>query len=257
MLNAKCTVAFDVFRSALCRAADSVLSVALAPGCAACGELLAHPISGPVCDACWAAVLPITPPVCDRCADPLPTWRDVTVPLAVCPRCRRGRRAVDRARAVGEYAGPLRAIIHALKYERRRSLAKPLAAMMRQRGAAMLDGAVCAVPVPLHRSRRRHRGFNQSADLARHLGLPVAHALRRVRATATQTDLPAAQRHRNVRDAFTRTRAARGLGGAIVVLVDDVSTTGATLDACARSLKEGGVAEVRALTAARAVATRR
>ena len=128
---------------------------------------------------------------------------------------------------------------------------------MRLRAADLLEGASCVIPVPLHPSRRRQRGFNQAADLARHLGLPVSHALRRVRATATQTGLPAARRHRNVRDAFATTRSARGLDGAVVVLVDDVCTTGATLEACARSLKEAGVAEVRAVTAARVVSAPR
>jgi ComF family protein len=117
----------------------------------------------------------------------------------------------------------------------------------------MLEGATCAVPVPLHASRRRERGFNQAADLARHMGLPTVGALRRVRATSTQTGLPAARRHRNVRDAFAVTRAGKTLGNATVVLIDDVSTTGATLEACARVLKQAGVVEIRALTAARVV----
>jgi ComF family protein len=125
--------------------------------------------------------------------------------------------------------------------------------MMRQRGTNVLEGADCVIPVPLHASRRRQRGFNQASDLSRQLGVPVVSALRRSRATTTQTGLPAAQRHRNVRDAFALTRAGRVVTGAIVVLVDDVSTTGATLDACARVLKEAGVREVRALTAARVV----
>jgi ComF family protein len=124
---------------------------------------------------------------------------------------------------------------------------------MRERGADVLAGAVCTVPVPLHPSRRRHRGFNQATDLARQLGLPVVEALRRARATAAQTGLPAGRRHRNVRGAFAATRAARTLRNLTVVLVDDVSTTGATLDACARALKDAGVSEVRALTAARVV----
>jgi ComF family protein len=111
--------------------------------------------------------------------------------------------------------------------------------------------------VPLHRSRRRERGFNQAADLAGHLGLPVRHALRRTRATAPQTGLPSAQRHRNVRRAFRVTRDGRAVAGSTVVLVDDVSTTGATLEACARVLKEAGAREVRALTAARVVTTPR
>jgi ComF family protein len=171
---------------------------------------------------------------------------------------------VDRARAVGAYDGTLRAIVHSLKYEGRRSLARPLAALMRTRGADMLSDAAWVVPVPLHPSRRRQRGFNQAADLARHLGVPIRSALRRRRATSTQTGLRAGQRRRNVRGAFTLEygwagrRWLEGLKGSIVVLVDDVSTTGATLDACAQVLKEAaGVGEVRALTAARVVTPRR
>ena len=108
------------------------------------------------------------------------------------------------------------------------------------------------VPVPLHRTRQRTRGFNQAAEIARRLPLPVAHALERVRATRSQTDLPAAQRHANVRGAFVLT-ARVDVRGAIVVLVDDVSTTGATLEACARVLTAAGAREVRALTVARVV----
>ena len=238
----------------LARAAlDAILSVVFSPACAACDEALLSPTRGPVCGACWASILPLTPPLCDRCGDPLPSWRLVSIPLACCPRCRRGRRLIDRARAIGAYDGALRAIVHALKYEGRRSLARPLGRLMRERGGDVLAGAACAIPVPLHSSRRRHRGFNQAADLARHVGIPVVPALRRVRATATQTGLPAGRRHRNVREAFAATRAAATLTGAIVVVIDDVSTTGATLESCARTLKESGVREVRALTAARVV----
>jgi ComF family protein len=235
------------------RIADAIVAVVLSPACAACEEPLEHPTQGPVCAGCWRSILPLTPPLCDRCGDPLPTWRALSLPLSRCPRCRRTPRVVDRGRAIGAYDGALRAIIHALKYDQRRSLAKPLGTLMRQRGAEMIDGAACAVPVPLHGSRRRQRGFNQAADLARHLGLPVVHALRRVRATPTQTGLPSAQRHRNVREAFAATRAAAALRGATLVLIDDVSTTGATLEACARALKQVGVGEVRALTAARVI----
>ena len=185
------------------------------------------------------------------CGEPLPTWRAISRPLARCPRCRRTLRSVDRARSVGAYDGALRAIVHALKYEGRRTLARPLAALMRNRGSDLIIGSDAVVPVPLHVSRRRQRGFNQAVDLAAGLGLPVAQVLRRVRATAVQTSLPAARRHGNVRGAFVATRAAGALCGRTVLLVDDVSTTGATLEACARALKEIGVREVRALTAAK------
>lgn len=234
-------------------AADAVLSVLFAPACAACDAPLDHPTLGPVCPTCWRSILPLTPPLCDGCGDPLPTWRTISTPLARCARCRRARRAVDRSRAVGAYEGALRSVVHALKYEGRRSLAGPLAALMRDRGRDLLEGVDAAVAVPLHPSRRRERGFNQARDLARWLGVPVCPALRRIRATSAQSGLPAGRRHANVRGAFRLTRAARPLAGKIVVLVDDVSTTGATLESCARVLKEGGVAEVRALTAARVV----
>ena len=240
---------------ALRTVADALMSVILGPSCAACNELLEQPTRGPVCPRCWHSILPLTPPLCDSCGDPLPSWRTISVPAGTCPRCRRASRAVDRARAVGEYDGTLKAVVHALKYDGRRSLARPLAAMMRDRAADLLT-AEYATPVPLHPSRRRERGFNQAADLARHLGLPVHQVLRRIRATVTQTSLPAAQRHRNVRNAFAVRKPAL-VRGRTVLLVDDVSTTGATLEACARVLKDAGAREVFAITAARVVAPRR
>jgi len=159
----------------------------------------------------------------------------------------------------GEYEGPLRDIIHAFKYEGRRSLAAPLSALLRDRGADALRDAACVVPVPLHVVRRLQRGFNQAADLAAQLEPPLVHALWRTRHTSPQTGLDAAARRHNVRAAFRlspllppRVRAARIIDR-IVVLVDDVRTTGATLEACARVLKDAGAREVRALTVARAM----
>ena len=233
--------------------ADALLSVLLAPRCAACNEPLERPTRGPVCSSCWSSILPLTPPLCDRCGDPLPSWRVVSCPLSRCPRCRRIARPIDRSRAIGAYDGALRSIVHALKYEGRRSLARPLGALMKTRGVDVLWGADLAVPVPLHASRRRERGFNQAEDLARHVGLPVLRALRRSRRTPPQADLPAARRHDNVRAAFGLRGPADAVADRIIVLIDDVSTTGATLDACARVLKIAGAREVRALTAARVV----
>ena len=232
--------------------ADGLIAVLLAPACAACDRPLDQPTQGPVCQRCWDAIVPITPPICETCGDPLPSWRVISVAHGSCPRCRRGGARITRARAIGEYAGSLRSLVHALKYDGRRSLAKELASRLAIHGVDVLDGADCVVPVPLHPSRQRARGFNQAAELARHLPVAIHHALRRVRATPSQTDLPAARRHANVRDAF-ELRWRANVQGLVVVLVDDVRTTGATLDACARALLNSGAREVRALTAARAL----
>ncbi len=236
--------------------ADALLAVLLSPLCASCDRPLDAPTRGPVCSACWQRVVPLPPPCCDRCAEPLPSWRAVSVDLRRCARCRRRPPAIARAHSIGAYEGALRAIVHAFKYDGRRSLAAPLAVLMRQRGAEVLEGVDYAVPVPLHRSRLRQRGFNQAADLACRLGVPVHDALRRTRATPSQTDLPASRRHANVRDAFALRRRLR-VAARCVLLVDDVTTTGATLEACARVLLAAGAREVRALTAARAVSRRR
>lgn len=253
----------DAVLSGLLGAAiDGVLAVVLAPACAVCGAMLDRPTGGPVCEACWGSVHLVTPPTCDRCGDPLPSWRAASCARGLCPRCRRRPSAVDRGAAAGVYDGALREIIHAFKYGQRRRLGAPLARLMRAAGAPVLDGADCVVPVPLHWRRRLRRGFNQAARLAEGLGLPVVEALVRTRPTASQTELPAALRHRNVRGAFRLARRSLlgrrpvDLQGLTVVLVDDVVTTGATIEACARVLKAAGAREVRALTAARAVRTR-
>jgi ComF family protein len=163
------------------------------------------------------------------------------------------RPAVTLARAIGPYEGSLRAIVHALKYQGRQTIATPLAVRMCAAGRDVLAGADAVVPVPLHRSRERRRGFNQARELARHLGLPLLEGLRRVRKTAAQADLPAARRHANVRGAFATRIPDKLVEDLTLVLVDDVSTTGATLNACAAVLLAAGAREVRALTAARAV----
>jgi ComF family protein len=240
------------------RILDAVVAVTLAPRCAACARVLESPLAGPVCDACWADVTPLLAPFCRICGDPLPSWRVISAALERCPRCRRIPGLVDAARSAGLYEGSLREIVHAFKYEGRRGLAAPLGRMMRAAGASILGDADLIVPVPLHAWRRIRRGFNQADDLARRLDVPVLHALMRVRPTTPQTGLTAAGRRRNVRDAFRVSPflprgTRRRLESRIVVLVDDVRTTGATLDACASVLKAAGAREVRALTVARAL----
>ena len=249
----------EAVRLALRQAADALLAAALAPPCAACAAPLPSPTGGPVCAGCWARVRTLAPPLCRACGDPLPSWRTSSAGTGRCAACRRRGGPIDAGRACGEYDGALRDIIHAFKYQQRRSLAAPLARLMAGAGPDVLRGAACAVPVPLHPWRRMRRGFNQAADLSAMLGPRVVHALWRRRATAAQAGLTSAQRRRNVRDAFvlspllTRASRQRFIAGRVVVLVDDVRTTGATLEACARVLKDAGAREVRVVTAARAL----
>jgi len=241
----RASAGYHTLRGTLAGVADLLLPRV----CVACERPLAATQRGIICGFCWTRLDTIPYPQCARCGHPhirhSCRWCNLLPPFV---------RAVRSVCWVPGGAGGQ--IVHALKYDGRRSLAVPLAALMRERGTDVLAGATAAVPVPLHPSRQRARGFNQAADLAKHLGLPVVRALRRTRPTAVQAELPAAQRHLNVTGAFTVTRQARDLRGVIVV-VDDVSTTGATLDACACALKQAGAREVRALTAARVSTARR
>ncbi len=127
---------------------------------------------------------------------------------------------------------------------------------MGEAGAALLEDADCVVPVPLHPWRRLTRGFNQASDLARALDRPVVHALWRARSTPPQMGLPARARRTNVRGAFILSPWAPSIEDLAIVLVDDVKTTGATLNACAKVLRNAGAREVRALTIAIADARR-
>ena len=220
--------------------------------------MLDEPLAGAVCQTCWSTVRLVVPPACHVCGQPLPSWRTISLAAERCAACRRRPPAFDRGAVACDYQDALRAIVHAFKYDGRRSLAAPLGRLLRDAGAPVLDGADAVVPVPLHPWKRLQRGFNQSADLARALRLPVRAVLRRSRATRAQAGLTPGQRRRNVAGAFDLAwwpwrppRAA--VANQILVLVDDVMTTGATLDACARVLKRAGAREVRTLTLARAL----
>jgi ComF family protein len=173
----------------------------------------------------------------------------------LCAACRRQASYLVGVRSVGYYATPLREAIHALKYSLVRVLAEPLGALLATTLAQCSLPVNVVVPVPLHRSRQRYRGFNQADLLARALGqragLPVvADCLARCRATRSQVGLNASERRANVQDAFVC--AGARLRGARVLLLDDVLTTGATLESAAQALLNGGAAGVWALTLARA-----
>ena len=131
---------------------------------------------------------------------------------------------------------------------------------MRQRASDLLEEVDCVVPVPLHWHREYQRGFNQAREIARYLGPPLVEALCRRRATRAQVELAADRRRANVAGAFVARRrwlSGPSVRGKKVLLIDDVSTTGATLEACAQVLKASGASAVFALTAARVVTRRR
>lgn len=157
--------------------------------------------------------------------------------------------------AGGLYQGALRDIIHAFKYEGRRSLADPLSRLMRVAAGPVLENCDAVVPVPLHPWRRIRRGFNQARDLAERLDRPIVDALWRVRATASQMTLDAAARHRNVSGAFVVSPLAPSIENQVVILIDDVRTTGSTLDQCAKVLLRARARTVYAVTVASAERT--
>jgi len=207
------------------------------------------------CWDCWETIRPIEGPACPRCGRPFDSpLALIASPGHLCGPCREKPPAFDPAPPPYRYEGVLEKALHLFKYRRRDALATPLAELMLI-WADKLPAVSLVIPVPLHHSRLRSREFNQAlllADrIADRLGLPVSfEQLVRVRATRPQTELDRKERARNVRRAFA-VRNPAGLDGQRVLLVDDVLTTGATVNECARALRRAGVETVTALTLAR------
>jgi ComF family protein len=202
----------------------------------------------------------IGPPWCAACGLPFLTFAAPPAPASGgrperCAACAAAPPPWDYARAAAQYVDPLRIALGAFKFHGRRALARPLAGLLvEQCGAALPADVEVLVPVPLGRARERERGFNQAALLAegvaRALGRPARDWLARTRATPPQSELGAAERRANVRNAF---HARPAVAGRHVVVVDDVLTTGATVAECARVLRKAGARAVGVLTVARVV----
>lgn len=245
--------ALGAWRGAWSHTAKLALDVALPTLCVACRE----PVDGEgVCAECWAKLSFIAPPYCPRLGipfvyDPGPDMLSMEA-ISNPP-------AYARARAAVRYDDVARTLVHALKYQDRTDLAPAMGRWMARAGHELLGEAGVLVPVPLHWRRAWRRRYNQSGALARVIerqtGIKVApEALRRIRPTEQQIGLSRTQRASNVQGAF-KVAADRQflIAGRRVVLIDDVLTSGATVDACARALLRAKAASVDVLVFARVV----
>jgi ComF family protein len=232
------------------RFAAALVDLVFPPCCAGCGAELA---TGVLCERCAPLVERIASPRCPRCGVPF----EGAGADHLCARCILDAPRFASAAAAFEYAGPLADGLRALKYGPRAERIEPLSRLWREACPA-LPPVELAVPVPLHRAKLRARGFNQTVQVAlpllRDRGLRLdCRVLVRLRAGDSQASLTLAERRRAPRGAFAATRRAARLAGRRVLLLDDVMTTGATADECARVLLAAGAAEVHVAVLARTV----
>jgi ComF family protein len=239
---------------ALQRVLGVALGVALPPLCPACREPVGA--QGALCASCWGKLSFIAPPYCEKLGIPFaydPGPGVLSMQAIADPP------AYGRARAAVRYDDVSRVLIHGLKYSDRLDLAPMLGRWMAQAGRALLTQADALVPVPLHWRRLWARRFNQSAALAEVVsqasGIPVARdALKRRKSTPQQVGLSVSERALNVQGAFAVPARGRAeVVGRRLILIDDVLTSGATVDACSRALLRAGAAAVDVLVFARVV----
>ncbi|HUK56292.1 MAG TPA: ComF family protein [Nitrospiria bacterium] len=232
-----------------------MLDLLLPTRCRICQRYFRGDANPCFCRDCWATVSRIEGPCCPRCGKPFASEAALShSPGHLCGDCRRRLPHFDRAVAAAWYEGVLAEAIHLFKYRGKTLLVRPLGGLLLPAMERLSEADVLA-PVPLHPSRLREREFNQALLLCDFIraesGLPVLpDALERTRETPPQIGLSHQDRWRNVRRAFIPKRPER-LEGRRIVLIDDVLTTGATVNDCARVLKRAGAERVCVLTVAR------
>jgi ComF family protein len=235
------------------RAAHAALGLLYPPLCLVCREPVGE--AHGLCATCWAKITFVDGPVCACCGLAF----DIDPGLdALCASCLAQRPVFDQARAAVNYDDASKGAILALKRADRLELAQLFSAWLAHAGRELLAQADCIVPVPLHPTRLWRRRYNQSAVLAQRLGAAAGKPyepflLIRIRPTSSQGDMPSPKaRRRNVQAAFRVPEQHRDrVTGKVILLVDDVLTTGATVEVCARALKRGGAAKVLVVTIAR------
>jgi ComF family protein len=249
-----------MLRASLQNVYGALASVFFPAPCRLCGELLDRAGRIPICRSCLASLRPLTGPSCARCGRPFASPIAVEVEnLPLCHICRRGLYDFDFARSYGAYTRDMARAIILLKYHGVTRLAAWFAAGLRETFRQNHEKCLAdvVVPVPAHALRLRERGYNHAEliakPLARSLGLPCrSYLLVRTRPRADKLRLTLRERWRSVRGVYT-IRQGQRVDNLRVLLVDDVLTTGATLDACSRALRKAGAAGVVALTVARAI----
>ncbi|MDR2099004.1 MAG: ComF family protein [Rickettsiales bacterium] len=223
------------------------------PTCPLCGGMLSG--ADGACPECFAKLELISEPKCAYCGSPFEFMPDGGARL-VCIRCLKSKPKFDRCVSAAKYNEASRRIILPFKHGDRTNLSKFIAGVMAASGAELLASADAIIPVPIHRLRMMKRKYNQAAEIARRLGSitgkPVMYdALARTKRTPSQGRMSAIDRKRNVRGAFAIVNPD-ALKGMKILLVDDVLTSGATANECAKTLKGAGAKKVFVLTFARA-----
>ena len=241
-----------MIHSLLNRWIDATLAIAYPERCQLCEV---HPATSPqgfVCRACQKKLRPTKPPWCLHCGLPIESNRN---PDSSCLNCREANWQFHQARSVFTAQGPIREAIHRYKYDQDEFFEAFLRQCCRKGRALTPANYDALIPIPLHPTKERERGFNQATRFAAFFSeistIPIkANLLKRIRFTETQTHLPRSQRLRNVKGSF---HCPTGLNRNRFLLIDDVMTTGATASAAALALKKAGARQVDVLTLARAL----
>jgi competence protein ComFC len=225
---------------------NTLLNILFPETCPICQRPASDHTTAPVCTECWLSIIPYTGPACRKCGRPLTS--DASI---ICGDCLHDEPAFSSCRSFGLYEGALRKAINLLKYHRVQRLSKPLADILLHIKIPRIDAVL---PVPLYKKRLRQREFNQSALIAKYsaegLGsLLVTDALVKMRDTRPQVGLSSDERRKNMRNAFG-VQNYMAIQGKDILLIDDVSTTGATIRECSRVLKKAGAGDIHVLTLA-------